>query len=520
VKGRAVAASPAPLVVVSNRLPYNAPRQSGNRPPKRNVGGLVNALEPVLASRGGCWIGWDGVHLPSAGAVTSSLAHPLAFRSPSGIPLHGVPLSEREVSRYYRGFSNRALWPLFHSFLYKSYFGAEDYAAYVGVNRRFAELVLAKVSAKSRIWVHDFHLMQVPYFLRELGFRGQIDFFLHIPFPAPEIFRALPWREELIRGLLAADTVAFHVGQYRENFIAAAEQLLEARRLAVESRGRMPLRSDQGKTTTVVAPIGIDVDEFERLARLPAVEARAMRIRESHRECRIILGADRLDYTKGIKERVKALEQYLKMRPEAARHVVLIQVVVPSRDQVEEYRVMKREIDEEIGRINGEYGREGWVPIHYLYRGLDREELVAYYRAADVALVTPLRDGMNLVAAEYAASRVDGDGTLIISEFAGISSICDGAILVNPFDLHGTARAISSALDMEEVDRRGRMKLLRRSIRANNLSKWAERCLGLAEIREAPVRVKATGFTFSQPLRDRASLKPLRPPKPTSPLKQ
>jgi trehalose 6-phosphate synthase len=237
------------------------------------------------------------------------------------------------------------------------------------------------------------------------------------------------------------------------------------------------------ETEAAAVPIGIDVDDFERIARLPEVASRARRLRADHGGRRILFSADRLDYTKGIIERFHVLERFLASRPHAGGRIVLIQVVVPSRHQVEEYRVMKREIDREVGRINGEHGREGWVPIHYRYQALERDELVAHYLAADVALVTPLRDGMNLVAAEFAASRVDEDGILVVSEFAGIAERSPGAILVNPYDVERCVAAIGSGLDMDPVERRDRMNRLRERVRSNPASRWAARCLGPPELR-------------------------------------
>jgi len=476
----------APLVVISNRLPYDLRPRPGGRPPKRNVGGLVNALEPVLAARGGSWIGWDGASLPGAAAVEAGLADPVVFRTSAEIEFRGVPLSEREVGLYYHGFSNRALWPLFHDFPGKAIFAPEDFTAYRRVNRRFAEVALARATPGSRVWVHDYHLMLVPGFLRELGFRGRIDFFLHTPFPPAEIFRALPSREELLRGLLASDGVAFHVGLYRNNFADSARTFAGAEVDLAVHDGATSLRHARGDTVAASIPIGIDVHDFERIARLPDVVAWGRRLRDAHRNCKILFSADRLDYTKGIKERLAVLERFLAAHPERAGHVVLIQIVVPSRHQVEEYRVMKREIDREVGRINGEYGREGWVPIHYRYRALDRKELVAHYLAADVALITPLRDGMNLVAPEFAASRVDEDGVLLVSEFAGIAERSPGAILVNPYDVDGSLAAIDRALAMDPGERRDRMVALRERVRSNPASRWAARCLGDLASESAP----------------------------------
>jgi trehalose 6-phosphate synthase len=352
-----------PLLVASNRLPYNLPRE--NRPLKRNVGGLVNALEPVMAARGGAWVGWDGIQLPSAGAVNTTLSHPRKFRTPSGVELHGVPLSDKEVSRYYHGFSNRTLWPLLHDFSDKAVYNPEDFNAYVCVNRRFAEIIRSKAKPRSHLWIHDFHLMLVPQFLRELGFNGRIDFFLHIPFPTTEMFRKLPWRAELLRGLLASDTVAFHVEPYRDNFVESTMLLCGTQGKGPDREGVTTLKHGERRTRVLAAPIGIDVDDFEKTARKDSVRARARRMKYAHKDCRVLFSADRLDYTKGIRERLRSLEHFLKTYPDAVGKVSLTQIVVPGRSQVEEFRLMKREIDQEVGRINGEYGREGWLPIHY-----------------------------------------------------------------------------------------------------------------------------------------------------------
>jgi trehalose 6-phosphate synthase len=461
---------------------------------------LVNALEPVLAHRGGSWIGWDGISLPSAGAVAAQVANPRRVRTDDGIDLYGVPLSEREVSRYYHGFSNRALWPLFHDRLPTSVFQPEDFAAYARVNRRFAETVVAQAEPHDRVWVHDYHLLMVPGLMRELGYRGRVDFFLHIPFPPPEIFRALPWRAELLKGLLAADTLAFHVGGYRDNFVRVAESLVGARPRPAANGDEIVLEHAGGESVVAAVPIGVDVGEFERVAELPSVAARVKRIKAAHGTRKIIFAADRLDYTKGIFRRFRTLDKYLARRPEAVGTIDMVQIVVPSRHQVEEYRALKRAIDEEAGRINAQYGLEYWIPIRYFYRALDREDLVAHYRAAAVAMVTPLKDGMNLVAPEFVASRTDGDGVLLVSELAGIAERLPGSILVNPYDDVGVAAALDQALYMEEPARRKRMATLRRHVRANPVSRWAEGCLGLgASARLEPVREWKESLPFRTP---------------------
>jgi len=477
-----------PLVVVSNRLPYDLRRDGGGRSPKRNVGGLVNAVEPALSRLGGSWVGWDGTVHPSHAAVVAEMSRPLVCETPGGVRLLGVPLSERELARYYHGFANRCLWPLFHGFLERSVFEPEDHAIYLRVNRRFAEVTAAKAGAGGRAWVHDYHLLLVPLFLRQLGFEGTVDFFLHIPFPPAEVFRALPWREELLEGLLASDSVAFHTELYRNNFVESARQILGVEVGPSGPEGAIRLARGERQTRVLVAPIGIDVEDFERVASLPSVLERSRRIREAHGNRRILFSADRLDYTKGVGERLLAVEQFLSSRPRFDRRVVLLQVLVPSRNQVEQYRQMKREIDREVGRINGELGHSGWVPIHYRYRALEREELVAHYLAADAALVTPLRDGMNLVAAEFAASRVDESGVLVLSEFAGIAAHCQQALVVNPYDIEGFCRALDRAFEMDPQERRARMAALRERVRSNPVHRWAGRCLGYAP---TPGRVAA-----------------------------
>jgi trehalose 6-phosphate synthase len=466
------------VIVVSNRLPYDIPRPGTEQRPRRNVGGLVNALEPVLAESGGAWIGWDG-HTLSSANLQATRGRPRSFRTDSGVALHGVPLSERELARYYRGLSNRALWPLYHGFLDKGSFVPEDWQTYVRVNQRFAEATMGQAGPRDRVWVHDYQLVLVPQLLRQLGWAGRIDFFLHIPFPPPEIYRALPWRKELLRGFLGADSIGFHVPSYRDNFVRTVRGLFP-RDVSVTRDAEdedVLIRHPWGTTRAAAIPIGIDVAAYEELAERPEVVWRAERLRSGHGRRPIVFSADRLDYTKGILQRLLAVERFLVRYPERAQSFDLVQVVVPSRSQVEEYRELKREIDRHVGRINGRFEQEGWTPIHHLYRALDRDELVAHYRACSVALVTPLRDGMNLVALEFLASRTDDDGALVLSEFAGVAEHLGGATQVNPYDLDGVADALRAALDLPREARRRTMRGLRRIVRDNDVSRWAARCL-------------------------------------------
>ena len=472
------------LLVVSNRLPYDLGRGGTGR---RNVGGLVNALEPVFEERGGTWVGWDGLSLPNIRAVEAALKQPQTMRLPAGTQLCGVPLSERDVAMYYNGLCNRALWPVLHDFPGKAIFDPDDWERYVRVNRRFAGVIASLARRPDRVWVHDYQLMLVPRMLREAGFRGRIDFFLHTPFPPEEIFRALPWRREVVQGLLAADAVVFHTPRYSANFTETAVSLAEATVTRSERPGQVDLSHPDGQTRVAAEPIGIDVEGFRALATSTPVIARAKRIRAAYGGRPIVFGAERLDYTKGILERLAGIERLLRLHPEVAGTFVLVQMVVPSRHAVDEYRRMKRDIDREVGRINGEFGADGWQPIHYGYRALQREELVAHYLAASVALVTPLRDGMNLVAAEFVASRTDESGVLVLSEFAGIADVLDGALLVNPYDVDALATAVLDALRMPAEERTERMQRMRPLVLSNPAPAWAARCLeiGPAAVREA-----------------------------------
>jgi len=481
-------------------LPYNFPRDRAADRPKRNIGGLVNALEPVLARCGGMWVGWDGITLQSQQAVQRAEADPRSLVTDTGVRLLGVPLGEREMQRYYHGFCNRTLWPLFHGLVDTTYFLPEYYGAYEDVNLRFARMFLEHAGSLDRVWVHDYHLLLVPRMLREHGFQGRIDFFLHIPFPPSEIFRALPWRRELLDGLLAADTVVFHVEPYRDNFAALTGELLDCSPAPVDSEGRVVVRHGGHCSVVAAAPIGIEVDEFETLSRRADVRAKAARLIEAHRGRKILFGADRLDYTKGILERFRAVERLLSTRPDMAEKFNLVQIVVPSRHQVQEYRELKQNVDREVGRINGEYARSGWIPLHYQVRGLNREDLVAHYVAAHAALVTPLKDGMNLVASEFVASRTDEQGALVLSEFAGVARSLDRALIVNPYDLDGCARAIHRALEMDPHEQRSRMIHMRKRVRANKVSHWAGCCLGLRaatddalELEVGPMRARPSG---------------------------
>ena len=448
-----------PILVVSNRLPVTVHRGPRGLERRRSAGGLVSALEPVLKKYGGTWIGWPGAELRPGEKL------PVAG---DGYDLHPVRLSESEVSGHYHGFSNRTLWPLFHSLPGRTQFDPREWLTYERVNERFAN-VSAEVCQDARlIWIHDYQLMMSPLYLREMVPDRRISFFLHIPFPPYDLFRLLPWDRELLRGLLACDLIGFHVEGYARNFLDCAELLLGAR------VDRQSLVIEHGDRAVKVGafPLGIDFDLYESkaLAAAPAPE----------RKERVILGVDRLDYTKGIPERIRAFERLLERYPEHREKVVLLQLAVPSRFQVAEYRQLKREIDELVGRVNGRFATATWSPIRYLYRSVSPERLAGWYRDAEVALVTPLRDGMNLVAKEFVTCQVANPGVLVLSRLAGAAETMHEAILVNPYNLDGTAEAVHRALIMDEAERRSRLVALRRRERRYNVHYWVRNFLEVA----------------------------------------
>lgn len=475
------------LVVVSNRLPFQAARSGDKGDFAPSAGGLVSALEPALRARGGHWIGWHGLaHDDGSNQQSASLP------GGTGIGYSVVPLSSHEVAAYYGGFSNRTLWPLFHYFVGRTTIDDGWWRAFERVNRRFAEVTAAAIGTEGRplVWIHDYHLLRLAHHLRPLAPHATLAFFLHIPFPAADVLRVLPWARDLLRGMLAADYVGFHVPSYVGHFLSCAESLLgcevDRRAGSVQYEGR--------RVGVGTHPISIDVDQAERLAgaaTLPLRRAGASRRgrREGDRaRAAEILGVDRLDYTKGIVRRLLAIERLLEEHPSLRRQVQLTQVLVPSRERVKEYGELKREIDETVGRVNGTFSEPGWSPIRYFVRALPPGELFAAYRRADVALVTPLRDGMNLVSKEYVAAQLEDDGVLILSEFAGAAEELQEAITVNPFDVDAVAEAIHRALVMPEDERHARMSALRARVRAHDVHAWVRGFIERSEHAAAAAR--------------------------------
>jgi trehalose 6-phosphate synthase/phosphatase len=441
-----------PIVVVSNRLPFTFTQTDHGIERMPSAGGLVTALEPVLRKRGGTWIGWPGTNLTEGDSLSSGA---------DGYEIAPVSLSEDEIERYYKGLSNATLWPLMHSLIDRTRFDSRDWETYCVVNERFGNTVAAKAGNASFVWVHDYQLMLTPAQIRRNLPDIQIGFFLHIPFPPYDVFRLLPWDRELLRGMLATDLIGFHVRSYATNFLDCVERSLGARVNRAEGL------VEYGDHTTRVGafPLGIDFELFESLA----MEVGAP---PKNPEERVVLGVDRLDYTKGIPERMLAFERLLETHPEHRGKVALLQIAVPSRADVAEYQDLKREIEEHVGRINGRFANSGWSPIRYLYRSVDRKRLCSIYRDSDVALVTPLRDGMNLVAKEFVACQVADPGVLVLSKLAGAAQTMREALRVNPYDIDGTAEAVHRALEMEEAERRSRMVALRRREKRDDIENW------------------------------------------------
>lgn len=440
-----------PILLLSNRLPYTFARTATGIERRPSPGGLVAAVEPVLRKRGGTWIGWPGGEF-QPGELDSD---------GEGYRVAAVEMTETEVARYYHGFSNRTLWPLLHSMTDRARFDGRDWESYVRINQRFGEVAVRESDGSEIIWIHDYHLLLTPASIRAEHPDARLSFFLHTPFPPYDIFRLLPWDRELLRGMLACDLIGFHVRGYAQNFLDCVERSLGARihhdEMLVEYGDR---------TTRIEAhPIGIEFDHFEQLA-LEAPE------RSQPQPEQVVLGVDRLDYTKGIPERFQAFERLLELHPEHRENVTLLQLAVPSRSQVAEYRALKRDIDEMVGRINGRFATSNWSPIRYLYRSVTRKRLAGLYRDADVALVTPLRDGMNLVAKEFVACQVDSPGVLVLSKLAGAANTMREVLQVNPYDIDGTAEGLHRALTMGDHERRSRMTALRNRERRDDLDQW------------------------------------------------
>ncbi|MCF7935829.1 MAG: trehalose-6-phosphate synthase, partial [Synergistales bacterium] len=434
------------LVVVSNRLPIKIEKNDGEWSVTAGSGGLVTAMNPVLKNRGGIWIGWTGSTEPMGLRTVRNILGPVSRES--GYRLIPVLMGEEDRELYYEGFANAVLWPLFHDFPQKCHFDPSYWKGYTRVNRMFAQVTARHTREQDFVWIHDYHLMGVAHAMKALGVQRNCAFFLHIPFPTPDIFLRLPWRQEILSSLLEYSFVAFQTIRDRRNFVSCVRAFWPKARIF----GRGPtIRLSLGESTITLGafPISIDFKEFDTLAGTEAVEEEMERLKTVHRDKRLMLGVDRLDYSKGIPERLKAYENALERYPELHEQLTYIQLVVPSREGVAAYQDLREEIEKIVARINGKFTTTSWVPVVFMYRAIPKEQLVALYRFADIALITPLKDGMNLVSKEFCASSIDERGVVILSEFAGSAVQMNRYVMaVNPHDMEHLADSIVRAFNM------------------------------------------------------------------------
>jgi trehalose 6-phosphate synthase/phosphatase len=456
------------LIVVSNRLPIIIDKENGAWQIRPGAGGLVTALAPILKANKSLWVGW-----PGAGEEAPVQELLDKFGTEQGYQLVGIPLSKEEIERYYWGFSNGTLWPLLHDLLGYCKFDPQDWQTYVAVNKKFAEMIKKISRPNDIIWTHDYQLSMVGSFLREMEVRLPLTYFHHIPFPSLDLLRRLPWKMEYTKALLSFDLLGFQTLRDRRNFINTATNLIPDTSVLRRQRHYTLLKFGKRIVQVRNFPISIDFDEFNDAAQDQRVKEAAWYLHENLHERQLILGIDRLDYTKGIPERFLAFERALEKYPELKGKITMVQVVVPSRTLDPDYQSLKEHLDQMVGRINSRFGQSGWIPIHYIFRSLDKTQLVAHYRASEIAFITPLRDGMNLVAKEYCASSVDNNGVLILSEFAGAADQLGGkALLVNPYDIEKTADTIYQAYTMPIEERQQRMQWLRGQVKRNDVHRW------------------------------------------------
>jgi trehalose 6-phosphate synthase/phosphatase len=449
------------LLIVSNRLPVTIQERKGELHIEPSVGGLATGLRSWYKSSPSVWIGWAGIGRKKIKREKDIMARLLSENC------HPVPLSEHDVEAYYQGFCNRTIWPLFHYFPIYAEYSEDFWRAYERVNVAFANVVAGIAKPNDIIWIHDYQLMLLPKLLRERLPKATIGFFLHIPFPSFEIFRLLPWRKQILEGLLGADLVGFHTYDYTGHFMDSVHRLLgyEA------AMGQITMADHVVRADTF--PMGINYEQYSSAVQDLKVQAERKRVRKKLGDCQVVLSVDRLDYTKGIPERLEAFSVFLDRNPKFKRKVILVLVVVPSRTRVEHYMQLKKQLDGLVGEINGKHGTIGWIPIWYLYRSLPFYSLAALYSLADVALVTPLRDGMNLIAKEYTTTKTDGKGVLILSETAGAAQELGEAIIINANNQEEITQALLKALEMPEQEQIERNRIMQTRLRRYDVVQWA-----------------------------------------------
>lgn len=458
-------------IIVSNRLPLNVfLEDTGEVKVSPSVGGLATGMKSIHQNSESLWIGWAGIPSDEIDESTTKEIKNLAYNE----NCISVPLSEEEIEEYYFGFSNRVLWPLFHYFMEYVDYDENHWKTYKKVNEKFAETILEYLDDGDKVWVHDYQLLLVPQLIKEKRPDVSVGFFLHIPFPSYEIFRTLPWREEILEGILGADLIGFHTYDYERHFISSVSRVLhyDTNINSIHAGSRI-IKVDS-------FPMGIDYEKFHQEAEKQKnknektlLKTRLEQNRALAPDAKFILSIDRLDYTKGIAKRLEALEYFLEKYPEYNEKVRLIMLAVPSRENVPQYQQLKKEVDELVGKINGKFSTATWVPVWYFYRSLPFEELIELYTSCEIAFLTPIRDGMNLVAKEYIASRTDQTGVLILSEMAGVAQEMNDALLINPNDYNQMAEALKTALEMPLEEQISRNQILQKRIKRYNVEKWA-----------------------------------------------
>jgi trehalose 6-phosphate synthase/phosphatase len=453
------------LLIVSNRLPVTIQKKKGKLHFNQSVGGLATGLGSFYKSFDSTWAGWVGI---TSEKISLEEKESIETKLKKEFSSYPVFLSKREVELYYSEFCNRTLWPLLHGFTQYATYDRKSWKAYEKVNEIFSKCILEIAEPEDMIWIHDYHLMLLPNLLRKKHPNIAIGFFLHTPFPSPDVFRLLPWREKILHGLLEADLLGFHTYNYVQNFLMTVRRLLSLN----HTLGKIIVGNHLAKVDSF--PIGIDYPLFADAETKPKVQASIKKLSRRLGTTKKILSIDRLDYTKGVLQRLKGFDLFLNSYPEYKGKVTLVLVAVPSRTKVQHYQTLKRNVDELVGKINGDHGKVGWTPIQYLYHSLPFHSLLALYRISDVAMVTPLADGMNLIAKEYIATKTDGKGVLVLSEMAGAVEELREAIIVNPNSIEEIAEALKKALSMPEDEQIRRNRTMQERLRNYDIKVWAD----------------------------------------------
>ncbi|EKE04801.1 MAG: hypothetical protein ACD_20C00002G0008 [uncultured bacterium] len=444
------------LIIVANRSPYHIKKRKDNIKLEKAAGGLVAALDPVVKNTNGMWVCTGESQFEKYGIET-----PYEIKQ--------IKLTKNENSHYYEGFCNRQIWPLFHYFpgIYKM--EDKDWNLYKQVNQKFANEILDVLKPNDKIWIQDYHLMLVPQMLREQGVTNKIGFFLHIPFPSVEIYKIIPRRREILEGLLGCDLIGFHTQSYKKHFMECVDDQIIDAEVDYESD---IVKHDDIKSKIVALPISIDFNQIDEIARGSYVTKKVKELRRNFIAETICLGVDRLDYTKGIVEKLEGLEYFLENNPDYHKKITLIQIAVPTRTNIKEYMELKKQVDETVGRINGKFSKDGWNPVSYIYNSVSLKDLVSYYSFADFVLISALRDGLNLVAKEYIASRINNDGMLVLSEFTGAAEELDTGNTMNPYDVRSISEAILKVKNTDIKEKEEIMVELREKVKENNIYKW------------------------------------------------